>query len=89
MKNIVFQLVRGIWNPAEGNHSWIVEEDFSTPKEARAALDNLIAERLGLERRERVTHAHRQSYRGSPLAILKVVSQVLDKVEGKQPELAE
>lgn len=77
--NLYYQVVQGIPNPAEDNHSWSVVEEFAELAEARQYVDDRIAEGLGKARLERVTQQERDSYTGWPLAIMKVRTEILDR----------
>ena len=88
LSNLTFQLAQGIWNPAKENHSWVVVEEFETLAAARLAIDEAVADNLGLARLERVTPDHRRSYSGPPLAVIQINSKVIERLTANISEIA-
>lgn len=75
-----YQLVTGIWNPRENDWSWIVANDDLTIKEARAQIDEVIAEYFGLRRSDKITNEHRLTYDGPPWVLMEVRSKILERL---------
>lgn len=69
-----FDIVQGIWNPAEKNWSWVTVENCETSSDAYKAIDRIIAASLGLGFGDKLTKELIDTYAGPPLHILRTVT---------------